>query len=179
MLKTKNLPIEPTLMFLIFVSLFGLALSFVFVATSGGASTDGFGLRKPLVGSVFGALCILGAFAAIYPSSCSRVFDYEKNIQHRGETKTTRSKHSRTPSHLQKFFSPHSKNPQQNILRYMYRFLSWRNHCLSRCRVILLRTIQLRSKAIHSSDNWCFCCVHRLIAFNPAWLQSRFLTLHR
>lgn len=87
MLKTKNLPIEPTLMFLIFISLFGLALSFVFVATSGGASTDGFGQRKPLVGSVFGALCILGAFAAINPSSCSRVFDYEKNIQHRDEKK--------------------------------------------------------------------------------------------
>jgi hypothetical protein len=82
MLKTKNPPIEPTLMFLVFVSLFGLALSFVFVTTSEETSMDGFGLRKLSVGSVFGVLCVLGTFAAIYPSSCSRVFDYEKNIQH-------------------------------------------------------------------------------------------------
>lgn len=84
MLKTKNPPIEPTLMFLIFTSLFGLALSFIFVTTSGGTPED-FALRKPLVGAVFGALCILGTFAAIYPSSCSKIFDYEKSIQQEKE----------------------------------------------------------------------------------------------
>jgi hypothetical protein len=81
MLKTQSPPIEPSLMFLIFISLFGLALSFVFVITAGGTPDD-FGLRKPLVGSVFGALCVLGTFASIYPDSCSRIFDYEKRMQH-------------------------------------------------------------------------------------------------
>jgi hypothetical protein len=78
--KTKSPPLEPSLMFLIFVSLFGLALSFVFVTMSGGTFLDGFGLRKPLVGLVFGTLCLLGIFASIYPSSCSRIFDYEKTM---------------------------------------------------------------------------------------------------
>jgi hypothetical protein len=73
------------LVFLIFVSLFGVALSLAFVIISGG-TPDGFGLRKPLVGSVFGALCVLGVFAAIYPSSCSLVFDYEKNKQDNKES---------------------------------------------------------------------------------------------
>jgi len=78
--KTKSPPLEPSLMFLIFVSLFGLALSIVFVITSRGTLSDGFGLRKPLVGLVFGTLCLLGIFASIYPSSCSRIFDYEKTM---------------------------------------------------------------------------------------------------
>jgi hypothetical protein len=86
MLKTKNPPIEPTLKFLIFISFFGLALSFLFVAISGGPAPDGFELRKPLVGSVFGILCVLGIFASIYPNSCSKVFDYEKSVQKQDET---------------------------------------------------------------------------------------------
>jgi hypothetical protein len=85
MLKTKNLPMEPNLIFLIFVSLFGLVLSFVFVTISGG-TPDGFDLRRPLVGSVFGTLCVLGAFAAIYPNACSKVFDYEKNLKPKDES---------------------------------------------------------------------------------------------
>ena len=84
--KAKTQPLEPSMIFLIFVSLFGLALSFIFVITSVGAPPDGVGLRKPVVGLVFGALCVLGTFAAIYPSSCSKVFDYEKSIRHRDET---------------------------------------------------------------------------------------------
>ncbi|MGZ4851551.1 MAG: hypothetical protein ACXV2C_09260 [Candidatus Bathyarchaeia archaeon] len=83
--KAKNQSLETSLIFLIFVSLFGLALSFIFVITSAGTQPDSFGLRKPLVGSVFGALCVLGTFAAIYPSSCSRVFDYEKSSRHQDE----------------------------------------------------------------------------------------------
>lgn len=82
MVKTQSPSIESSLMFLIFISLFGLALSFVFVTTSG-RPPDDFGMRKSLVGSVFGALCVLGTFASIYPNSCSRVFDNEKRIQHK------------------------------------------------------------------------------------------------
>ncbi len=83
MQKTKNPPIELSLKFLIFISFLGLALTFVFVTSSGGNSDD-FEPRKFLVGSVFGALCVLGTFASIYPDSCSRVFDNEKRIQHEG-----------------------------------------------------------------------------------------------
>jgi hypothetical protein len=79
--KTKNPQFEPYLIFLIFVSLFGLALSFAFVTSSSGSSPDGFELRKPVIGSIFGVLCVLGIFAAIYPNSCSRLFDYEKDRQ--------------------------------------------------------------------------------------------------
>jgi hypothetical protein len=85
-LKANNPSIAPSLKFLIFVSLFGLALSLVFVAISMGTAPDGFTLRKPLIGSVFASLCVLGTFAAIYPSYCSRIFDYERGIQHEDKT---------------------------------------------------------------------------------------------
>ena len=77
MLNIRSQLIDPVLVFLICISIFGLALSFVFVIYSGGTQDD-FGLLKPLVGSIFGVLCILGIFASIYPDSCSRVFDFEK-----------------------------------------------------------------------------------------------------
>jgi hypothetical protein len=79
--KTQSPPFEPSLIFLIFISLFGLALSFIFVTIPRG-TTDDFALRKPIVGLVFGSLCIIGTLASIYPSKCSRLFDYEKGKHH-------------------------------------------------------------------------------------------------
>jgi len=34
--------------------------------------------RKPLIGSIFGLICIFGILAVFYPTQCSRVFDYRK-----------------------------------------------------------------------------------------------------
>ena len=91
MSKTNSLPLEPSLIFLILVSLFGLALSLVLVIMPAGLHSDGFILRKLLVGFVFGTLCLLGIFASTYPSSCSRVFNYEKKMQTQEENARTRN----------------------------------------------------------------------------------------
>ncbi len=81
MLKKINLSIDSNLVFLLCISFFGLALSFVFVFLSG-RTLDDFELRKPLIGSVFGLLCVIGTFASIFPDKCARVFDYEKVTNH-------------------------------------------------------------------------------------------------
>jgi len=80
MKRNKNKRAEPFLAFLICISIFGIALSVVFTFYPGGAQ-DYFGLRKPMVGSTFGALCLLGILASIYPRSCSRVFSFDKNAK--------------------------------------------------------------------------------------------------
>jgi hypothetical protein len=66
-----------TLLFLITVSMFGLLLSIVFVVNPPKLADD-FALRKTAVGSVFGAVCILGILGGLHPHSCSRILDFEK-----------------------------------------------------------------------------------------------------
>lgn len=80
MQKNKNKCAEPFLAFLICISIFGLVLSVILAVYPGGAQ-DYFGLRKPMVGSAFGALCLLGILASIYPNSCSRVFSFDKGAK--------------------------------------------------------------------------------------------------
>jgi len=115
MLKTEDPPIGSILIFLIFVSLFGLALSFVFVTTPGGTLSDDFIMRKPLVGSIFGALCILGTFAAIYPSSCSHVFDYEKSKQHQDQTRKLQTINIQGHHPICKIYYPHIMRVRNKI----------------------------------------------------------------
>jgi hypothetical protein len=78
---TKSKINKHVLAFLVCVSLLGLILSFVF-ATTFAEAQDNFALRKPLVGSTFGVLCILGMSAALYPDSCSSIFVFEKKQKH-------------------------------------------------------------------------------------------------
>ncbi len=76
-------------MFLLCISFFGLALSFVLVFLSG-KTPDDFELRKPLIGSIFGLLCVIGTFASIYPDNCLRVLDYEKVTNHENDSQRLR-----------------------------------------------------------------------------------------
>jgi hypothetical protein len=71
--KSRNL----TLLFLVFVSLFGLFLSIVF-AVYPPKLEDNFAFRKAAVGSAFAAVCVTGIFAVLYPNSCSRILGFEK-----------------------------------------------------------------------------------------------------
>jgi len=80
MKRNKNKRTEPFLAFLICISILGIVLSVVFTFYPGGAQ-DYFELRKPMVGSTFGALCLLGILASIYPQSCSRVFSFDKDVK--------------------------------------------------------------------------------------------------
>ena len=81
MQKNQRYPIDLCLIALICISLFGLALVTAFITFLDG-KPDGFELRKPLIGSIFSVLCIMGIIASIYPSSCSSVFSHERNPKH-------------------------------------------------------------------------------------------------
>lgn len=38
--------------------------------------------RKPFVGLIFGLICILGIFASLFPTMCSRILHFGKNVSH-------------------------------------------------------------------------------------------------
>jgi hypothetical protein len=65
-----------TLLFLIFVSFFGLMLAFVFVINPPKAQDD-YALRKPLAGSALTVVCVLGIFAVLYPDSCAGIIGFK------------------------------------------------------------------------------------------------------
>jgi hypothetical protein len=71
-----------TLAFLMAVSIFGLFLSILFVAYPFTSLEDDFAFRNLTVGSAFSAVCILGMFAALFPSSCSALPKFRKRNEH-------------------------------------------------------------------------------------------------
>lgn len=66
-----------TMLFLMAVSIFGLFLSLLFVVYPPTLKDD-FAFRNLTVGLAFCAVCILGIFAALFPSSCSAFPNFEK-----------------------------------------------------------------------------------------------------
>ena len=63
------------LMFLLCVSFFGGLLSTLLAFSSSPLHED-FGWRKPVVGSVFGLICVLGVLAAFFPKQCTKVLNF-------------------------------------------------------------------------------------------------------
>jgi hypothetical protein len=74
-----------TLTFFVAVSIFGLLLSIFFVVRPSSLEDD-FAFRNLTVGSAFVAVCILGIFAAMNPSSCLAVPQFGKSSEHDGRT---------------------------------------------------------------------------------------------
>ncbi len=82
------------LSFLVSVSLFGLLLV-TLPAFFPLPIQEDFQWRKPLVGSVFGLICLLGIIAVFFPSRCSTVFhaDNGENTNHAAHTKENTAFH--------------------------------------------------------------------------------------
>jgi len=61
---------------LLLMSLLGLC--FIAILTFNGTiSKMSYPLRKPLIGSIFGSICVLGTLSAVFPSKCSRIFHFK------------------------------------------------------------------------------------------------------
>jgi hypothetical protein len=68
----RNQPSNVTLLSFVSASILGL-ISLALFVLSPSASADGFTLRKPLIGSSFLLICILGALAVVLPSKCNSI----------------------------------------------------------------------------------------------------------
>jgi len=71
---SQNLLRNPAEMFLVGLSFFGLFLT-VMLAFNPPIVRESFLLRKPVIGSIFGLICILGILAALFPKQCSAVLE--------------------------------------------------------------------------------------------------------
>ncbi len=81
MLTLNRTSASYTLLFLIAVSFFGLALAAVLVVYPLAAQDD-FALREPVAGSALAVVCVLGIFAVLYPDSCAGIAGFKRQ----GET---------------------------------------------------------------------------------------------
>jgi len=70
-----------TLLFLTSVSFLGLVLVVMFTSNPPVSQAD-FVWRKPVVGSIFALVCVLGALAVFFPNECSRGFSFGKGERH-------------------------------------------------------------------------------------------------
>ena len=98
-----------TMLFLIAVSIFGLFLSLFFVVYPPKLEDD-FAFRNLTVGSAFCAVCILGIIAALFPSSCSTIPNFEK--RNRDEKSKTTMHETTLQAH-----HPSCENYSTHILR--------------------------------------------------------------
>jgi len=69
------------LIILLFVSFFGILLLILLTLFPHGAHED-FVWRKPIVGSIFGLICVLGVLAAFFPKRCTDIFHIGKGRGH-------------------------------------------------------------------------------------------------
>jgi hypothetical protein len=67
----------PFLVFAISVSIFGL-FTMLMIGINPPMIYGSFFWRKPLIGSIFSLICILGIFAALFPKQCSQTFHFQK-----------------------------------------------------------------------------------------------------
>jgi len=66
---------------LLFISFFGISL-LVLLAFFPSVTHENFVWRRPLVGSIFGLICVLGVLAAFFPKRCTDIFHIGKGQRH-------------------------------------------------------------------------------------------------
>ena len=71
---------SPVLMFMVGTSFFGLLLTAV-LALNSPMGSENLLWRKPLIGSLFGLVCIFGILAVFFPKPCSAAFDFRKKAK--------------------------------------------------------------------------------------------------
>lgn len=80
------------LMFCVAVSIFGMFL-ITFWAIDPPTSGDDLFWRKPLIGSLFSLICILGIFASLFPSRCSEAFHFRGAMADAATRQTLNASH--------------------------------------------------------------------------------------
>jgi len=92
----NSLPRSNILIFMIAVSFFGLFLVAT-LAINPPMAPESFPWRRPVIGSIFGSICVLGIIAVFFPKQCSAIFHLAK-----GDRDTSSSTND---------FAPHRSSP--------------------------------------------------------------------
>lgn len=95
----RNQPLSVTLLFFVSASVLGL-ISVALLVSSSSASVNSFVLRRPLIGSVFSLICILGASAVIVPGQCNSILGAKEAGGSFGSHSASASSHSLRGHHF-------------------------------------------------------------------------------
>ncbi|MEM3658393.1 MAG: hypothetical protein QXQ66_08285 [Candidatus Hadarchaeum sp.] len=82
------------LAFFLSVSIFGIAVA-ILSALYPPPFAEETALRKPLLGSLLGLVCVLGMTAAVSSKSCSRIFGSRKNLKAADDTRKNKCRASK------------------------------------------------------------------------------------
>jgi len=69
---------DPYLLFLMSISFFGLFFVGM-LALNPPVAEESFPWRKPVIGLIFGSICVLGILATLFPKKCSGTFHFKKD----------------------------------------------------------------------------------------------------
>ena len=94
---SQSLPRSPLLTFMIGVSFFGLFLV-VMLAINPPMTQESFPWRKPVIGSIFGSICVLGIVAVFFPKQCSAMFRLAKGDRETSSNAYTIASHGSSPT---------------------------------------------------------------------------------
>ncbi len=96
---SQSLLRNPLLMFMIGISFFGLFLA-VTLAINQPMTQQNFPWRKPIIGSIFGAICVLGIIAVFFPKQCSGMFHLAKGEGNTSSRANDLASHGSSPTLL-------------------------------------------------------------------------------
>lgn len=110
--------------------------------------------RKPVIGSIFGSICVLGILAVFFPSKCLRVFDFrkEKKRAHYGTGKPD-SRQSKLVSQRGSFTMQGHHPDCGNFSTHVFR-INNRTFCTSCAGLLLGALVSLVGTALYFFDGW-------------------------
>jgi hypothetical protein len=125
------------------VSFFGLSLT-ILLAFNPPIIQESFPWRKPLIGSIFGAICVLGIVAVFVPKQCSAIFDLTKEEDSSPSNLTSHGNYPTLPGH-----HPNCKAFSAHLIRIKNKTL-----CAACTGLLLGALIALAGAALYFFGNW-------------------------
>jgi len=146
----QNINQDAYLLFLTGASFFGLFLIGI-LAFNPPVAVESFPWRKPVIGSIFGSICILGSLAALFPKECSGTLHFRK--EEAPVNKYSCSQESDLASYRVRFAVRGHHPDCGNFSAHVFR-ISNRTFCTSCTGLLLGALISLVANILYFSNGW-------------------------
>lgn len=137
---------SPFLLFMIGISFFGLILT-IMLAFNPPVTQESLAWRKPIIGSIFEAICVLGIIAVFLPKQCSAMLNSEKGEREDASNISSLASHGKDPT-LQGHH-PDCEGYSAHIIR-----ISNRTLCAACTGLLLGALIAMAGAALYFFGNW-------------------------
>jgi len=116
---------------------------------------ENFPWRKPVIGSIFASICVLGILAAFFPSRCLNVFNFKKEEKRRRSSVKESSNSRQGKFVFQKgSLAMQGHHPNcGNFSTHVFR-INKRTLCTSCTGLLLGALLSLLGTSLYFSDNW-------------------------